>query len=320
MADEKVVDTGTMQAKVLMVKSKLSTLWKNKEGDKLCIAFSLYDKAGGEMVHFHFISNERPKEGDVMMFNEFSDPCKCIKSDGVSVWNSTSMYDAAGTLKVVASTNRSLGVPYIPLEWIAEKYVPSNGSITSVKLKCFPWQSVNQDSGIVESSNRLQLTEDNNVIIVDENEIHATSGYYSREKIEGDDIMGVYHLDDSAHPNLNLSERTLSDDMSTYEKINRVISQEDVRTIAKREFDDYTSQMSERDSGYKEMAWHWWKRAFDVAARIFEKQQSETSIEFVEWCAKEGYIICNPVTLRWYGHGDFFTTKQLFELWKNKNK
>ena len=70
--------------------------------------------------------------------------------------------------KVVASTDPALGLPAIPKTWIKDVFVPSNGSIKEVELETFLWDYVNQDDGVVETTDKLKLTDNNEVCIVSE--------------------------------------------------------------------------------------------------------------------------------------------------------
>jgi len=70
---------------------------------------------------------------------------------------------------VVACSDPSLGLLAIPLTWIRDVYVPSNGSIKEVKLEMegYYYEGIGELTGPL-AEYKLKLTPDNEVVIVDE--------------------------------------------------------------------------------------------------------------------------------------------------------
>lgn len=73
-----------------------------------------------------------------------------------------------GSMKVEATTDKSLGLPLIPQKWIKDVYVPSNGSIKEVKIEMFDvlglndfFPGTNQPTKI-----RLKINMENEIFIL----------------------------------------------------------------------------------------------------------------------------------------------------------
>ena len=81
--------------------------------------------------HAYFTSDEEIKEGDWYYFPKLPELRQCkSKIEAIGVNNVRPEW----CIKVIASTDPSLGLPSISEQWIRTKYVPSNGSINEVKI------------------------------------------------------------------------------------------------------------------------------------------------------------------------------------------
>jgi len=121
-------------------------------------------------LHLNFIStdpNEEIKEGDwIIKIGEF------VKRAGKSEIDYLKI-DKNYFHKIIASTDPSLGLPAIPLTWIRDVYVPSNGSIKEVMLEIEevdipvtePVRKYYNETKLIE---KIKLTPNNEVVIVDE--------------------------------------------------------------------------------------------------------------------------------------------------------
>ena len=109
--------------------------------------------------HLYFTTDEPIQEGDW-----------CFAGMGYYLIKALNIYDFKfhykNCTKIVASTDPALGLPTIPTTWIKDGYVPSNGSIKQIELETFLWDFVNQDDGVVETTDKLKLTDNNEVVIV----------------------------------------------------------------------------------------------------------------------------------------------------------
>ena len=120
-----------------------------------------------EPQDLYFVSDEEIKESDWFIdgFNK------------IDKFNKGELPPNSSCKKIIASTNPDLGLPTIPLTWIRDVYVPSNGSIKEVKLEIY-YKQISRDTigytpahepikmGKYEQT--LKLTPNNEVVIVDE--------------------------------------------------------------------------------------------------------------------------------------------------------
>ena len=121
--------------------------------------------------HIYFTTDEPIQEGDWFTNTELSKLYKatCYISDNDIECEINDCYvPKRYARKIIASTDPALDLPDIPTTWIRDVYVPSNGSIKEVDLETFLWDYVNQDDGVVETTDKLKLTDNNEVCIVSE--------------------------------------------------------------------------------------------------------------------------------------------------------
>ena len=118
--------------------------------------------------HLYFISTDLIKKHDCYLESRYEREPFIDKADDSWEDDKTDPLfgkNPEGTFKVIASTDSSLGLPAVPLTWIRDVYVPSNGSIKEVKLETEPYLIRNGDNTLYYD---IKLTEDNEVVIVDE--------------------------------------------------------------------------------------------------------------------------------------------------------
>ena len=117
--------------------------------------------------HLYFISTDLIKKHDCYLESRYEREPFIDKADDSWEDDKTDPLfgkNPEGTFKVIASTDPSLGLPAIPLTWIRDVYVPSNGSIKEVRLETEPYLIRNGDNTLYYD---IKLTQDNEVVIVD---------------------------------------------------------------------------------------------------------------------------------------------------------
>jgi len=124
--------------------------------------------------HLYFISTDLIKKHDYYLESRYErEPFIDEADDSWEDDETDSLFgkNPEGTFKVIATTDPSLGLPAIPAAWIRDVYVPSNGSIKEVRLSMEQY-AVNtyglSHDGEPDIDFRLKLTQDNEVVIVDE--------------------------------------------------------------------------------------------------------------------------------------------------------
>ncbi len=157
----------TQDCKVVMLPSNKSsklgdlTIYSNK------LVFLEIPWSSHSSQYLYFTSDDQIKMDDWYL-DDTNQVRKCVISDK-DYWAVRQSYK-----KIVASTDTSLGIPAISEEWICTKYVPSNGSITDIKLQinsklpdCCSDCDCEVDGGFCAPIITLKLT-DNEVVVVDE--------------------------------------------------------------------------------------------------------------------------------------------------------
>jgi len=109
--------------------------------------------------HIYLVSQDEIKEGD-LYYKPSDNTIRPYR------YTKTPINQYGGRAKVVASTDSSLGLPMIP-DYFIQKYVEKNGAIVAIDLLTYPQDSVNMDSGKVETEHKLKLTDDNKVCIIE---------------------------------------------------------------------------------------------------------------------------------------------------------
>lgn len=87
--------------------------------------------------HLYFTSNEQIKEGDWCMYNDggSKDIRKAIRCyNGRVYFSETTFAKKELLIKIIACTDLSLPLPSIPISWIKDVYVPSQGNVNRVKV------------------------------------------------------------------------------------------------------------------------------------------------------------------------------------------
>ena len=146
----------------------------------------------GEHQHLYFTTDEPIQEGD-WVFEQSEWEIKSV-CQSMGNWTGEDHKKNPNDKKIVASTDPALGLPAIPKNWIKDVFVPSNGSIKEVELETFLWDYVNQDDGVVETTDKLKLTDNNEVVIVDEPTIETL---FPKEQCG--DLLVDQELEDAAN-------------------------------------------------------------------------------------------------------------------------
>ena len=107
-------------------------------------------------IHIHLLSEDAICEGDWY-----------LQPEGLrrSAAKTGTCAFPPNSLKIVASTDPSLGLPMIPESFLKE-YVDVNGAIIEVWLETYPQDSVSMGTGIVETEYKLCLADNNEVVVL----------------------------------------------------------------------------------------------------------------------------------------------------------
>ena len=108
--------------------------------------------------HLYFVSEDEIQDGD-LYYKPSDNTIRPYR------YTKTPINQYGGRAKVVASTDSSLGLPMIP-DYFIKEYVSNNGGVTNVDLLTYPQDSINIDSGKVETEHKLKLTDDNEVYVI----------------------------------------------------------------------------------------------------------------------------------------------------------
>lgn len=168
----------TINCKIIMLSRECKTLMKNDlykitdyvNGDKLFMIDRTTSLCNlWQPQHLYFTSQEEIKEGDWFIANQEARKCTGLKEgdypyqtinpDGEVIYHSKHWKD-----KIISCTDSSLSLPSISSQWIKDVYVPSSGSITSVKLEqeyYLDHKFFNRECGM-----KLKLTVNNEICIV----------------------------------------------------------------------------------------------------------------------------------------------------------
>jgi len=143
--------------------------------------------------HLYFTTDEPIQDGDW-----------CFAGMGYQLIKALNIYDFKfhykNCIKIVASTDHSLGLPTIPITWIKDVYVPSNGSILDVVLelnfsnpiratvegldpRTYMFMAEQDLPPIINGDWKLKLTPDNEVCIVGDRPIKRTEDNIPKEFI-----------------------------------------------------------------------------------------------------------------------------------------
>lgn len=197
--------------------------------------------------------------------------------------------------KIIASTDPALGLPAIPLTWIRDVYVPSNGSIKEVRLETYRHvENVEVVNGVAPVySDRLRLI-NNEVIITDEPIISE----YIMQRLKDIKIKFQQKLD-AKTDSLKVDQ----------------------------ELEEAANQAYKRGEGMGIAVAMIAKAEFQLGANWKAEQSANDAIEFAEWTHKNLWTPINDDGL-WYNKNKVYqykteclTTKELYELWQqSKNK
>ena len=95
-------------------------------------------------LHIYLISDDEIKEGDKVIYSyesgdqEYKAIGTITKMSGKypkEIDNIIPITTITCPIKVIASTDRYLGLPFIPEKWLYTKYIPSNGTIEKLLLE-----------------------------------------------------------------------------------------------------------------------------------------------------------------------------------------
>ena len=231
--------------------------------------------------HLYFIStdpNEEIKEGDLVLIKE---PL------GLVVCKVHNPENFKGEPKIIASSDPIHGLPAIPLTWIRDVYVQSNGSIKEVKLKMIGVDKLHRyDSSKDPNADVfeiLKLTPDNEVVIVGRN------------------------IDKLPYPEL---VKEISEYYKDVKVVENSVDQE-LEDAAKKsvgEIEDMAGM-----AGYN---------GFKKGADWRAEQSANDAIEFMRWTRSQscGYVVGGDNRNRKLNTTGFITDQELYELWKQSKK
>lgn len=268
----------------------------------------------GEYQHLYFISTNLIKKHDYYLESRYErEPFIDEADDSWEDDETDSLFgkNPEGTFKVIASTDPALNLPAIPTTWIRDIYVPSNGSIKEVKLEIQKWDTVNNheltkkhllknrwvyvkselpkppfDDAKIHYYERLKLTPNNEVVIVDRN------------------------IDKLPYPEL---VKEMSEYFKDVKIVENSIDQE-LEDAAK----EWKNKLLFLDSSLEDIAdmlVNSWKSGANWRA----EQSANDAIEFAEWCSSTHYRY-DPVYKTWRYDADSYTSKEFYELWQQSKK
>lgn len=123
--------------------------------------------------HVYFISDDPIKVGDWFYHNVIN---KVVKANSADISNIDYLFKRNKyAQKVVASTDASLKLPTIPVNWLRDVYVLSNDRITQVNLLT----ELNYNS--LSTKRVLKVNKNNEVIIVSNTKNETITTYYVDE-------------------------------------------------------------------------------------------------------------------------------------------
>lgn len=286
-----------VQVQVVMLPTKNKTnLWQDENNQLHCSIANYGNYRLNEAVnqHLYLITDEEIREGDWIIdgkINRNNHTIFQIRKEQVHAYNKIAKIMNESTLKhfivkkIVASTDLSLGLPDIPASFLQE-YVKSNGKIDKVGLETEylnGWSKL-----LVEKANdpiglhtRLKLTDKNEVIV------HADTDNWNLDTISINPLEKINHL-----VIFEPEDQELEDAATNYDKAEHLVYNLN---------DAYTT-------GYK----------------AAEEKLANEAVEFGEYIAANYWkVIRNIDEFLWQAHGNdgySFTTKELFQSWKNRNK
>ena len=194
----------------------------------------------------------------------------------------------SGVRKIIASTDPALGLPAIPLTWIKDVYVPSNGSIKKVELKMVEID----ESSFTHHCFVLKLTPNNEVVIVDE----PVAFKLTKETAK-------------------MAQNAADPDGSIRAKITNIL------------YSKVDQELEDAALSYFMLhplpnMQHKIENAFKAGVEWQKEQSAIDAIEFAEWTHKNLWAPINNDGL-WYNKSKVYqykteclTTKQLYELWQ----
>lgn len=243
--------------------------------------------------HLYFISTDLIKKHDCYLESRYEREPFIDKADDSWEDDKTDPLfgkNPEGTFKVIASTDPSLGLPAIPLTWIRDVYVPSNGSIKEVLLRT-------TKGGLWFNLDVLH----NEVVIVDK-------PAWTSEPIS---TVAIFTLKDGSKKILEVPIDQELEDAAKAEYLKRFPYP--TSDNSKQELECLSKQ-----SGFKQGA--------VFGANWKAEQVANDTMEFIDWILKMRYLpdLSGEVWLSDFGpdgHVKPFTTKELYDIWQqNKSK
>jgi hypothetical protein len=213
---------------------------------------------------------------------------------------------------VIASTDSSLGLPAIPTTRIRDVYVPSNGSIKEVELeltfsntkraivkgldpKNYMFMTEQDLPPIISDDWKLQLTPNNEVVIVDRNIdklpypelVKEMSEYFKDVKIVEKSVENLFPKEQCGDLSV---EQELEDAAEEY------VSKEYPQYIAPKQLEELF-----------------------IAGATWQKEQSATdAIEMLQWLVEQDNAIFLYEGTIQHKASAKELSKELYELWKSK--
>lgn len=244
-----------------------------------------------EAQHLYFTTDEPILHNDCILEQSewgIKSVCRSIGN-----WNKGDYIKYPNDKKIIASTDPTLGLPTIPLTWIKDVYVRSNGTIMTVRLEL----EFNHALKSMATESRIKLTPNNEVVIVDE-----PHTIYTHPEENADRLDKISNLLD---------------------KMNNII---DKKPTSDKELEMAAEQYTAGNS--LEYAYMQEIPAFKAGAE-WQKQQSATDdIEFAIWTHENKWTTINKEPL-WYNKDRYYqyqdkteclTSQQLYKLYQQTKK
>ena len=160
--------------------------------DRLLIVLNSVNQLDKEFLkpqHVYFVSDEWIKSDEYAIIkNDAVSPnprvVKIISVEGIYYVTTLGNYPHNHCLKIIATTDASINLPAIPVEWLRTKYVPANGKIDNVRLRMTPDWQIDEDAD-EHGKWQLELTDKNEVVIVDEPKIVKIEGGLPKNNHDG---------------------------------------------------------------------------------------------------------------------------------------
>jgi hypothetical protein len=269
--------------------------------------------------HLYFTSDEPIQDGN-WLFERGEWGIKSV-CQSMANWTKEDHLKYPNDKKIIASTDSSLGLPAIPFTWIRDVYVSSNGSIKEVRLETYRHvENVEVVNGVAPVySDRLKLTPDNEVVIVNEPII---IGWSEEDKLKAYNDGKSSNKETYDWVNYKLPEKhggpyTYSDIKNAYRK--GFYEHQELEDAALSYFMLHPLPNMQ----------HKIENAFKAGANWQKEQSATDGIEMLQWLCENCWTGAPPMWTNGEASSDCdggkstyteLTPKQLYELWQQLRK